>query len=431
MLHIFIDADACPVKNEVYRVAGREGLEVTLVANSPMRTPDNPIVDLEVVGLTERNAEDLINEYFEAYADEDVNRILSLMCEGYCDDHGSDPARLRKALETIFNYFIVGLPSDKPFVIEDLNIQVSGGQARVVADVIVSHRIPEMFTLDSFETDQIEIIPFDQMVQIYEISDGRGDRLDVYDIDNPTGGFDRTAGVDRIIYSKTFKDKGTEGPFRVFLEYEDPLEDNSYAFTLTDGGALGGELLLDADVRVARYVPGSVYAASGPISFEFTLVQSDSVGFQILKADILQILPEFAEGSNPVGFSFADGGPVFDLQFLADDRGDNYSLGRADFLLVGGAITHSMPGFRGVVNLSASLGITRFDQFRTQDYFDLPLIDFSNSIAAAVDDIYLVVTTDLKRYGLVRPIALTSADVTGTTVLIFDWQQRPEFVIEE
>ena len=36
---IFIDADACPVKREVYRVAERHGLEVTLVSNMSMWTP--------------------------------------------------------------------------------------------------------------------------------------------------------------------------------------------------------------------------------------------------------------------------------------------------------------------------------------------------------------------------------------------------------
>ena len=36
MLHIFVDADACPVKDEVYRVAARYGLDVTLVAASWM-----------------------------------------------------------------------------------------------------------------------------------------------------------------------------------------------------------------------------------------------------------------------------------------------------------------------------------------------------------------------------------------------------------
>jgi uncharacterized protein YaiI (UPF0178 family) len=50
VLHIFVDADACPVKNEVYRVATRCGLDVTLVANSWMRVPAKPRVELKVVG---------------------------------------------------------------------------------------------------------------------------------------------------------------------------------------------------------------------------------------------------------------------------------------------------------------------------------------------------------------------------------------------
>ena len=50
MLHIFVDADACPVKQEVYRVAKRYGLDVTLVANSWMRVPDERWLRLEVVG---------------------------------------------------------------------------------------------------------------------------------------------------------------------------------------------------------------------------------------------------------------------------------------------------------------------------------------------------------------------------------------------
>ena len=35
-IRIFVDADACPVKNEVYRVAERYGLKVFIVANSFM-----------------------------------------------------------------------------------------------------------------------------------------------------------------------------------------------------------------------------------------------------------------------------------------------------------------------------------------------------------------------------------------------------------
>lgn len=62
MLNIYIDADACPVKNEVYRVAEREGLEVTLVANSTMRIPENPRISLEVVGDGFDAADDWIVE---------------------------------------------------------------------------------------------------------------------------------------------------------------------------------------------------------------------------------------------------------------------------------------------------------------------------------------------------------------------------------
>ncbi|MBZ5587215.1 MAG: YaiI/YqxD family protein [Acidobacteriia bacterium] len=66
MLHIFVDADACPVKDEVYRVAARYGLDVTLVAASWMRTPDNSKVDLKVVGGGIDVADNWIVEHAEA-----------------------------------------------------------------------------------------------------------------------------------------------------------------------------------------------------------------------------------------------------------------------------------------------------------------------------------------------------------------------------
>jgi uncharacterized protein len=49
LLHIFVDADACPVKPEIYRVSGRYRLEVTLVANAWMRIPKEERISLEVV----------------------------------------------------------------------------------------------------------------------------------------------------------------------------------------------------------------------------------------------------------------------------------------------------------------------------------------------------------------------------------------------
>jgi uncharacterized protein YaiI (UPF0178 family) len=49
LLNIFVDADACPVKKEIYRVAVRYQLHVTLVSNSWMRIPEKPDISLVVV----------------------------------------------------------------------------------------------------------------------------------------------------------------------------------------------------------------------------------------------------------------------------------------------------------------------------------------------------------------------------------------------
>ena len=49
MIRIYIDADACPVKEETYKVAKRYGLEVIVVANAWMRTPLNSSIGLRVV----------------------------------------------------------------------------------------------------------------------------------------------------------------------------------------------------------------------------------------------------------------------------------------------------------------------------------------------------------------------------------------------
>ena len=63
MLHILVDADACPVKQEVFRVAERYRLDVTLVANSRMRIPDEEWITLEVVGDGLDAADDWICEH--------------------------------------------------------------------------------------------------------------------------------------------------------------------------------------------------------------------------------------------------------------------------------------------------------------------------------------------------------------------------------
>lgn len=63
MPRIFVDADACPVKQEVYRVADRYGLRVTLVSNSWMRVPADPRITLEVVADGFDAADDWIVEH--------------------------------------------------------------------------------------------------------------------------------------------------------------------------------------------------------------------------------------------------------------------------------------------------------------------------------------------------------------------------------
>jgi uncharacterized protein YaiI (UPF0178 family) len=63
VLNIYVDADGCPVKEEVYRVAQRHGLEVTLVANSRMGTPAGDWVRLVVVGGRFDAADDWIVEH--------------------------------------------------------------------------------------------------------------------------------------------------------------------------------------------------------------------------------------------------------------------------------------------------------------------------------------------------------------------------------
>jgi len=49
MTILYVDADACPVKDEIYRVAGRYGLPVFVVCNSWIRTPAGVQVTLMVV----------------------------------------------------------------------------------------------------------------------------------------------------------------------------------------------------------------------------------------------------------------------------------------------------------------------------------------------------------------------------------------------
>ena len=61
-LQILIDADACPVKEEVYKVAFRRQVPVAVVSNSRMRIPEHPLVERVVVSDAFDAADDWIAE---------------------------------------------------------------------------------------------------------------------------------------------------------------------------------------------------------------------------------------------------------------------------------------------------------------------------------------------------------------------------------
>lgn len=63
---ILVDADACPVKDEVYKVAWRHEVPVTIVANTWLRVPDHPLIARVVVSDGFDAADDWIAEQSDA-----------------------------------------------------------------------------------------------------------------------------------------------------------------------------------------------------------------------------------------------------------------------------------------------------------------------------------------------------------------------------
>jgi uncharacterized protein YaiI (UPF0178 family) len=60
MARIFVDADGCPVKDEIYRVAERYKLKVVLVANKHIKYPASSLIEMQVVGSGFDAADDWI-----------------------------------------------------------------------------------------------------------------------------------------------------------------------------------------------------------------------------------------------------------------------------------------------------------------------------------------------------------------------------------
>jgi uncharacterized protein YaiI (UPF0178 family) len=65
-IRILVDADACPVKEEIYRVAERHKAMVSVVSNAPFRVPVGPLVERVVVSDAFDAADDWIAERADA-----------------------------------------------------------------------------------------------------------------------------------------------------------------------------------------------------------------------------------------------------------------------------------------------------------------------------------------------------------------------------
>ncbi len=67
-VRILVDADACPVKDEIYKVAWRREVPVTIVSNSHFRVPVHPLVTRVVVSDSFDAADDWIAEQADTQA---------------------------------------------------------------------------------------------------------------------------------------------------------------------------------------------------------------------------------------------------------------------------------------------------------------------------------------------------------------------------
>lgn len=83
---IYVDADACPVKDEVYRVAKRCALPVVLVANMGMRVPGDGDVSLIVVGDGFDEADDWIVDHVNRH---DIVVTTDIPLAGRCVAKGA------------------------------------------------------------------------------------------------------------------------------------------------------------------------------------------------------------------------------------------------------------------------------------------------------------------------------------------------------
>ncbi|MEX1250969.1 MAG: DUF188 domain-containing protein, partial [Hyphomonas sp.] len=67
-VRILVDADACPVKDEIYKVSLRHGVPVVIVANAYIRIPEHPLISRKIVSDGFDAADDWIAEQADAFS---------------------------------------------------------------------------------------------------------------------------------------------------------------------------------------------------------------------------------------------------------------------------------------------------------------------------------------------------------------------------
>ncbi|RPI14340.1 MAG: YaiI/YqxD family protein [Lysobacterales bacterium] len=128
--HLYVDADACPVKAEAVKVAERHGLPVVFVANAFFAVPRGPSVRLQVVTGSFDAADDWIVEHArrnDVVVTTDIPlasrclklgaRVLKPNGQRYTDDNIGDALATRELMSDLRAYGAHGGPP--PFTPRD------------------------------------------------------------------------------------------------------------------------------------------------------------------------------------------------------------------------------------------------------------------------------------------------------------------------
>jgi uncharacterized protein len=105
-IRIFVDADACPVKPEIYKVAERYGLKVFVVANAFMNVPRSDMIERVIVAEGPDIADDWI---VERAAETDIVVTADIPLAGRCVKKGAT---------------VIG-PTGKPFTEEGIGMALA------------------------------------------------------------------------------------------------------------------------------------------------------------------------------------------------------------------------------------------------------------------------------------------------------------------